>query len=282
VPRVAPQFEGFLRLWSRHDLNGEAIAEYQQVLRDMPTAVDVHLGLITLLRRERRWADIVTAYDGLIKLEPKTAAYYAQRGESRGYLAELGQARWQDVAADFARTCELGGGIGDWYRRAMLALQADDREQYVVIVKEILARFGAADNLDMLNNVAFLCGGVPGVVTDLELPIRLARTCVVGAPTNRDYQNTLAITLLRAGRLDEAQREFEKSLQMTTLDIDGFDWLYLAMIHHRQGRVQEARDLLAKADAWAVSRLDPKSLKTWPYRLSYRVLHAQAIAALAK
>lgn len=63
------------------------------------------------------------------------------------------------------------------------------------------------------------------------------------------YHDTLGVALYYQDRLDEAAGEFERSLELKTRQ-PATDWCFLAMIESRRGKLEEARVLLEKAQAW--------------------------------
>ncbi len=65
-------------------------------------------------------------------------------------------------------------------------------------------------------------------------------------PDQPQYRNTLGVALYYQDRLDEATTEFERSLALKTPQ-PAADWCFLAMIASRQGKQDEAKALLQKA-----------------------------------
>ena len=81
----------------------------------------------------------------------------------------------------------------------------------------------------------------------------LAARAIALQPEDATFHNTLGVALFRAGNLDEARAELEKSLSINTAWA-GADWYILAMICHREGKTVEAVDYLKNAMQWRLDK----------------------------
>src|SRR5262249_55702625 len=99
-------------------------------------------------------------------------------------------------------------------------------------------------------------------------------------PANHNYVNTVACFLYRAGRDDKALKWLQVSMKA---DPSGegyaYDWVFLAMVHQRQGRPQEARKWLDKTKAYYAS--ETRATVNPILRITLELLIREAEAALA-
>ncbi len=78
--------------------------------------------------------------------------------------------------------------------------------------------------------------------------VELAQKAVSLEPGMPSFRNTLGTALFRADKLTEARTEFEKSLESTFKE-PALNWYFLAAIAHREGKLDEARELFDRAHA---------------------------------
>jgi tetratricopeptide (TPR) repeat protein len=170
---------------------------------------------------------------------------------------ELGQ--WQRALDDCERSIALGATEpGPGALEAEARLEMGDTDGYRRACAALVERFGRTDKPEDANEVAWACVLTPGAVAEWERPVALATMATKADPTNPNYQNTLGTVLYRAGRLADAESSLQESVRLSRGG-EPEDWLFLAMICHRQGNKDEARRWLAKALAWcdAVKRASP-------------------------
>ena len=118
---------------------------------------------------------------------------------------------------------------------------------------ELLDRFGQTD-FDRANIVAAACSLGPDGAADPEAPVRLAEVAVRNArsrpgdfnPNIPIYLHTLGGALYRAGRWDDALRRIEEAMQIGHGMSESDFWPLLAMVHHRLGHHDQARQWLAR------------------------------------
>ena len=100
------------------------------------------------------------------------------------------------------------------------------------------------------NNLAWLLATCPN--TELHDPpeaLRLARRAVEVEPQQGNFWNTLGVAFYRAGELEDAKKAIEKSLELRNAG-DSFDWFFLALVDHKRGKEDQAREWYDKAVAW--------------------------------
>ena len=87
----------------------------------------------------------------------------------------------------------------------------------------------------------------PDAVAKLDRCVQLAEMAVSAEPKRAPWHSTLAAVLYRAGRFETALAQLNKSVEFQGEGGTTWDFLLLAMIHHRLNHPQEAKEWLAKA-----------------------------------
>ncbi len=101
-----------------------------------------------------------------------------------------------------------------------------------------------------LNNLAWLVARRPGATRDeAAAAVALAARAVAIEPAAGAYWNTLGAARYRAGDLDASADALRQSMRLRSGG-DAYDWLFLAVIRHRQGNAAEARRWLDRSVAW--------------------------------
>ena len=118
---------------------------------------------------------------------------------------------------------------------------------------EVAVRLRPADG-HLREFLAYFCGSTARKLvmwrSGSRLPERalaLARRAVELAPHAPAYGNTLGIALYRACRYPEAIAALERHLSVFPGEADAWDLYFLAMVHHRQGRRDQARACFERA-----------------------------------
>jgi tetratricopeptide (TPR) repeat protein len=100
------------------------------------------------------------------------------------------------------------------------------------------------------NNVAWLLATCPKTeIRDAAQAVKHARIAVEIEPQTGNYWNTLGVALYRNGNWNEAKNALSRSIELRG-NGDSFDWFFLAIIHLKQGRKEQALDLYGKAVRW--------------------------------
>ena len=101
---------------------------------------------------------------------------------------------------------------------------------------------------------------------DAPLAVRAAEQAVALDGDRGEARTVLALANYRAGRLDEAMRATQASMERPGREGgDDFDWLVLTLVHARQGELDRARAMYEKArshpDPVAFRREDLRPLR---------------------
>jgi tetratricopeptide (TPR) repeat protein len=145
----------------------------------------------------------------------------------------------------------------NWYSEAPLRLRRGDLEGYRRVCREMLARFSRTDDPMIAERTAKTCLLVPDAVGDIGPVLDLADRAVTGTEQINVYDWFLlarGMADYRAGRIANAIDCLNKVLSLNRETRYRSDWalpataqLFLAMAHHRLGRVHEARHALNQA-----------------------------------
>ena len=130
----------------------------------------------------------------------------------------------------------------DTYLEVISRAERSDKNPFSEHFKPIIAQ--------ARNNVAWLLATCPKTdIRDARQALEHARVAVAIEPNTGNYWNTLGVALYRNGDWDLAKDALSKSMELRGAG-DSFDWFFLALIHFRQGRKEQALDLYAKAVEW--------------------------------
>jgi tetratricopeptide (TPR) repeat protein len=197
----------------------------------------VHAGL-------GQWEKALTDYTKALELNRHLAT--AWRGWAESYTKVLGHS---PVPAEFAGLLK-----GEWIsddNAALLRLSGKDIQEYHKLCADILESQGKTMDAREANNIAWICALGPQDAAVAEKSVALVSKSVAEKPKKYNYRNTLGALLYRAGQFDAALSELQESIRLQG-DSGGtpYDWLFLAMVHQRQGRTDEAQQWLQKAIRW--------------------------------
>lgn len=189
---------------------------------------------LAALGTQGKWSAIVSAADGFLAEKDNARIRYL-RAEA---LLHTGREHegWQE----FARLLDGELSMGE-----QLLLEADSGG-YRSRSEEALGRIDPAKATPLAaNNVAWLCALAPKAVPDYDKAVHLAEIAVQKAPEEERlaYLNTLGAILHRAGHHKEAIAALQ---ECDKLRPDAFNWVFLALAHHRLGQDKEARRWLEK------------------------------------
>jgi serine/threonine-protein kinase len=244
------------------------------------------------LADKRAWRDVLrTLNDDFDRLQPTGAVAregYLLRGSAHATLNEFEQA-----AHDYARSVADDTSQPAYgYRYAALLLATGRNEEYHAITRRMLDQFGREKEPRLIVPVLQAARLADQGADDYAPLIATAESL---AQTNKDAFTFVRLhghLLYRAGRYREAIGRLEEAFKLGK-DIHPFlitDGFLLAMAHHRQGDLEEAKKLLSSAES-RVAKLyaDPKldeiftavnASNDWQNRLIGELIRAEASALI--
>jgi tetratricopeptide (TPR) repeat protein len=215
----------------------------------------------------KQWDAAEAAFDEAMRARPFNIAIFAERGD---LYARRG--RWSEAAAYYTTGVKRYPDVAPLHEQlAVTRLLAGDLPGYQAACAEMLERFKPIDDPTAAVRVAYACSLAAEAVSDMQ-----GLTKVAEQATRSVGGNELGVgaALLRAGRLEEALKRFERAPRLramsvaTPADVEealkrferapqafsprARDLLFLAMIHSRLGHTSEARQFLQRADQWIV------------------------------
>jgi eukaryotic-like serine/threonine-protein kinase len=271
----------------------EAIAASREAIRLRPDYAEAQntLGIAPMGKGQREeLPEILAQQQRAVEAKPDDAAAQFALASTH---ARLGQ--WQQASAALARGLELDSSDHfSWYRSAALHLQAGDVKGYRRGCREMLARFGETDKLEIAERTAKACLLLPDAVEDSARVQQLAAQAVRGTEKHRYYWYFMLCKGLadhRAGRHVEAIRWLERCSPKTgapeaMAPHQATAFAILSMAQHRLGDVEKARLALTGARTLLARAPDPARGRPfgadWHDWLQAQILYREAEALLKK
>jgi hypothetical protein len=181
--------------------------------------------------------------------------------------AEANAGHWDASAAAYSRA--VAKGCDDpliWQRHLLLCLRAGDAAGYRAGCSALISRFGRDGRPGFVEPVAWACALAPDALADLRPVARGVEAAVKQRPENAELRKTLGAVLVRAGRSREAITALQESIRVNGHGGNAFDWLFLALAHHRLGHAQQAAAALTTARDW-IAHGDERAIPD-PYVMS--------------
>jgi|GEM_PF-3582558 len=274
----------------------KAVADYSKALELDPANAYVLESRSWAYSELHQWEKTIRDASKAIELEPEQWGPWRIRAWAKAELKDAEGAR-----EDYEKAIDLEPNRAQiWYELALIHLAKDDRTGYRKICERMIELFALKSDPSTINSVAWTCVLDPEAVKDwtpLRRSVEQAVTGASQAETRYLYLNTLGAILYRAGdaaeavkRLNEAMKTYtiqegqpelvgtSPSRQMRALVEEGtaWDWVFLAMAHHRLGNAAQARKWLDKA----TNPTHEDSNGPWTLRLELKILRNEAKAFL--
>jgi tetratricopeptide (TPR) repeat protein len=163
--------------------------------------------------------------------------------------ARAGQ--WDSAAAALARAVTKGAYDPlIWQQHLLLRLRARDLSGYREGCAALISRFQGEEPTGFVEPVVWACSLGPEALVDWASLISAMEAAVKERPDDAELRKTLGAALVRAGRPREAISTLEESVRLNGHGGNAFDWLFLALAHHRLGHSKQASAALATARDW--------------------------------
>jgi serine/threonine protein kinase/WD40 repeat protein len=171
--------------------------------------------------------------------------------EAIGADAEILAGRRDAAAAAYARA--VGKAADDpmiWHRHVLFRVRAGDLAGYRTGCADLISRFRREERPGFVALVAWACAIGPEALADWAPLVQATLAAAKHRPDDVELRMVLGAVLVRAGRTPEAIASLEESVRRNGQGGNAFDWLFLAMAHHRLRHAQEATAALATARDW--------------------------------
>jgi WD40 repeat protein len=159
----------------------------------------------------------------------------------------------QWAAAEAAHARAVAEGAEDpliWQRHLLFRLRAGDMSGYRDGCAALISRFQGEQRPGFLEPLAWACSLGPDALVDWTSLIAAMEASVKQWPHDAEMRKTLGAALVRAGRPRQAISDLEESVRLNGHGGNAFDWLFLALAHHRLGDPKRATAALAAARDW--------------------------------
>jgi serine/threonine protein kinase len=268
---------GFIQFTASHDRLLKLLTENNR----LPEAIQACRDAIKVLENRPLAADFPNAAfshrDVLFTMHRRLGDFHA----------ELGQ--WKEATADFAKAIELKKDDPLLrYRQALAGLQLGDVAGYRKLCADILGQLGPAAKTDSAQWAVWTCVLAADAVADWKVVLQLAGKAVADHPKNYRALNHQGAVLYRASQYQESLKrltEAEAAYQHDDkkLNAIAYNWLFLAMAHHRLGQIEQAKKWHDKAVQWIDQEMQkqPKEPATanpfpWNRRLTLQLFRREA------
>jgi tetratricopeptide (TPR) repeat protein len=241
--------------------------------------VSWHLGQAGNSVAAGQWFAARWHLDRLIAANPADRDYRRRRA-----LVAVHQRRWAEASQDFEKSLEPGKEdvqVRSWY--ALTLAGAGDPANSRRVCAFLLENFSQGGEPTTAKEVAWCCARFPSGPGNQGEIIRLAERVVAESGEDPDSFSILAAALYRAGRFGEVIGTLEKSSKFRRKLPPPWDWMFLAMAHHKLGHAEKARKWLANACKLADQALkdDPKEHAPgisfdWDSRLELQLIRREA------
>jgi WD40 repeat protein len=259
--------------------------DWQELRRDWPEgfratkkqAFGWHIREARACDAAKLWSSAVLHWQRLAELEPKDAGLQIGLGNA---LANAGQLSAAIKAS--TRAAELLPLRNfPLVRVAELHLANRDLGAYRQVCAKLFDEYKDTDDINNFNNLCWAMCFAPDAHPELRGLADRAIKLLTKDPANHNYVNTAGCFLYRAGRDDEALKWLHASLKAASGEGSCEDWVFLAMVHKRQGRPEEARKWLEKTKAHLASEVKNNAALDPIWRATLELLIREAEAALA-
>jgi Flp pilus assembly protein TadD len=185
----------------------------------------------------------------LLEIQPTDQGLWTERARVHYRLGRFDRAAtdyrraWPDGPESVDTALHLGG----------ILLLAGDPAAYREVCRHVLEKYKDSKDPNVQIHVARLCSLGP-LPDDLSRQaVEMARSAVAARSSQPWFRRDLANAELRAGLVEEAIRDHHARLASGDVTNRAIHWLGLALAHHKAGRVEEAREWFARADAWVAA-----------------------------
>jgi len=232
-------------LYYRADRIGDAVREAQAVLQVNPDEVDAHRLLAGIYlhslgdneaaaNSEETIRKAVTEFEAVTRLDPKDT-------DSLIALGRLYRVTNQNSKAEEAFRKALGADPGSKPALSYLAQLYLDQGNYA----DAIATLERIPPADMDPSALVMLGQAYLENRDYDKAVDAYNQALEQDPENQELRQYYAEALLNAGKNNEARAEFQKILR--TDPNDGAAWLRLGHLDRVEGKFDEGREELAKA-----------------------------------
>ncbi len=249
-----------------------ALADLARVLEQRPEDVDLLRELGQLQARLKRWNGVADTYCKILDLLPEERNTFHKRAQACNELVGWPEAfakllemrpketqpwvakarshvlrnQWDEAAKAYERVIDQRPLSSDWFEYAALLLVKGDEEGYRTFVQRMIERAGDKPDEYTQFLLSRVCTLTPKPPVEWSRVVAWAETAHAQGPAFTHYDHALSAAYVRAGQFDKALERLSKQAHRTWPGVAS-EWLFLAILHHHQGRPDDARQWFGKA-----------------------------------
>jgi len=210
------------------------MADYSEAIKLSPKDAMLWGNRGSLRAELRRFSEALADLSTAVALDPKYVAAWINRGTL--HIA-LGQ--WNQAIADYSKAIDLNPKrVLPWSNRAFAHVKLGEWEKAVADLEKCLEL--EPENAARHIQLAWMLATHPEArVRDPRRAVQLAATAVKLAPTVGNFWSTLGVAQYRAGHWKDALEALEESTRLKGENV--VDGLFQSMAHWQQGDKVRAR-----------------------------------------
>jgi tetratricopeptide (TPR) repeat protein len=226
------------------------------------------------LTRLDRWQQASDDFQKATELAPDQLVVHQNLA-----TAYIQQDRWQEAANALLTVVSLRGG--EWrpqYELALCCLAAANLDGYRTTCARMVDESIPTEDAVEASFTAWTCALGSDALDDYTPPIAAIAKAATRSEDQPQYQTTLGALLYRAARYDEALEVLSAldpgyDADARSATSPAYALYFLAMAHQAVDQDKRAREVLARANAWADQALsDSKHPPLWNRRLTLELL----------
>ncbi|HUE69932.1 MAG TPA: tetratricopeptide repeat protein [Pirellulaceae bacterium] len=275
-PNYATAHNNLGYLLSKQKKLDEAEACYRRAIELDPNYALAHNNLGNGLRDQKKLDEAITCYRTAIELDPNYASAHNNLGIAIRNLAQRLAAGPDSKGIDaVAQVVERAAGMylhrldqwpppgnHNWLPSGMICLAAARPEEYRRTCTRLVEEFGQSDDPQIAALLVWCCKLRAGAVADWDAVVGMGEKALLRLPGNGRLIRDLGALLYRAGRFEEALERLGEGIECRPEKKPiVWDWLWLAMVQHRLGDTEKARDSLRQAQQWMDQQAPNRNLE---------------------
>jgi serine/threonine protein kinase/WD40 repeat protein/tetratricopeptide (TPR) repeat protein len=228
----------------------EVVGSYSQAIKRHPEDAEAYFHRGQARRQVGQWAEAIQDWAEALRLQPDNAGLHAAIGTA---YAQLGQ--WDKAAAEYAKADLLARPLrDDAFAYACLFLIRGDSEGYNRFCQGMIQRVAQTEDPFEAYILARSCAMARKSPVDPSRAVQWAKQAVA-SDLHPWYFHALGLAQYRAGQFDQALQSFTKANDKAWTYWE-LNWFGLALVHHRLGHPDDARQCLDKGIQW-LERIGP-------------------------
>jgi WD40 repeat protein/tetratricopeptide (TPR) repeat protein len=222
----------------------EVVRSYSQAIERYPQDTEAYFQRGQARRQLAQWAEAIQDWAEAVRLQPDNAGWHSALGTA---YAQLGH--WDKAAAEYAKADLLARPLrDDAFAYACLFLIRGDSGGYNRLCQGMIQRAAQTKDPYEAFILARSCAMARKSPVDPARAVEWANQAVGSYQRPWDF-HVLGLAQFRAGQSDQALQNLTKASDKAWAQWE-VNWFGLALVHHRLGHPDEARQCLDKGIQW--------------------------------